>query len=157
MRKKYMIALALSLSLLTVRAADRCWALRIQNGATVPLSEVSYILSSSGAKSFTIVKKDAGQVSGVTDATVIRTDAGVTGIHDVQAADVPATVVQQVGNDLVIIGAESGLPVSIFTLDGKIVLRTATTESQTRVDISTLAPQTYVLRVGGTGVKFLKM
>lgn len=45
-------------------------------------------------------------------------------------------------------GAEAGQPVTIFTLDGKVVLRTVTTDGQTRIDISSLIPQAYVLRVG---------
>lgn len=150
--KKYIIAFGLSLLLLHGYAADRYWALKIQTGAVVPLSEVSYILSSSNAKSFTIVKKDAGEITGVTDARVVRTDGGETGITGIK----DEAAIQQAGNDLMIMGAEAGQPVTIFTLDGKVVLRTVTTDGQTRIDISSLIPQAYVLRVGKISVKFLK-
>jgi hypothetical protein len=152
--KRILLLLFLFLSL-GMQAAEEFWCMRTQGGELVRISDVSYLLTSSGAKDFTIVKSDNSQLQGITSVSFVKSTA--TGIASVAATpQEPALYAHEVGTDLTILGTATGQPVYIYNAGGRLVRTARTAADQTSIDVSSLAHGLYILRVGRSSVKFIK-
>ena len=79
-----------------------------------------------------------------------------TGIESVRpSGDVP-TLSSVMGDQLVISGTAAGQQVVVYSLAGAVLLRTVTADTQTTLNIGNLTSGVYVLKVGGTAIKFMK-
>ena len=146
--RKYFIALALA-SFLAAGAADYKWALVTQNGETVLMSDVGYILNSDNRPTFTIVKKDNSTIDDVTKMTFAKIDAPQTITDDAVYAKV-------IEGTLSISGCKAGTAVEIFSANGQLCRRATVQGEHTDINVSQLASGIYLLRVGKTTIKFRK-
>ena len=151
--RKYFIALALA-SFLAAGAADYKWALVTQNGETVLMSDVGYILNSDNKPTFTIVKKDNSTIDDVTKITFAKMDAA--GIDAPQTIAKDAVYAKVVEGTMSIRGCKAGATVEIFSANGKLCRQAKVQGEHTDIDVSQLASGIYLLRVGKTSVKFQK-
>lgn len=136
------------------KAEDLKWALQTQDGQSVFMNQVGYILYSDGSSAMSIVKTDNSTIEDVTKVTFVQLDA--TGISQtVKESDI--TVLSRVVEEnLTVTGCAEGLPITIVTASGAVAIKSMTSGDRTSVDVSRLASGVYVLRVGKTAVKFIK-
>ncbi len=153
MKKKILLSL-LILSSLCAHADEEFWAMKTQTGQLVKISDVSYILQTDGAKTFSVVTTEA-TINDVTSITFVKTTA--TGITTVPAGSTSDNIVSNlIGNELIIIGAQAGAAIGIYDTGGA-VMRTARAGSQeTHIDVNGLKSGIYILKVGDSSVKFYK-
>ena len=152
MMRKYFIALALA-SFLAAGAADYKWALVTQNGETVLMSDVGYILNSDNKPTFTIVKKDNSTIDDVTKVSFAKVDA--SGVKAVEY-DSDGVYAKEVEGSLIISGCNAGNKAEVFSANGKVVRSETFGGDNCDIDVSTLPKGVYVLRIGNTAIKFLK-
>lgn len=140
---------------ITTQAADTFWCMRTQSGDLVKMSDVSYLLTSSGAKDFSIVKSDNSQLQGVTSVNFVQSSA--TSIASVSATPQdPTLYAHEVDGELIVMGTAAGQRINIYTVSGMSVISAQTTSDNTRVDVSQLAHGVYILKVGKNSIKFIK-
>ena len=151
--RKYFIALALA-SFLAAGAADYKWALVTQNGETVLMSDVGYILNSDNRPTFTIVKKDNSTIDDVTKMTFAKIDD--TGIDAPQTITDDAVYAKVIEGTLSISGCKAGTAVEIFSANGQLCRRATVQGEHTDINVSQLASGIYLLKVGKTTIKFQK-
>lgn len=140
------------LTSLTISAADDFWAMKTQTGEIVKLSDVNYILETDGAKTFSIVCT-SGTVNDVTSVTFIKTTAAGVATPSVAKSGM---IANQIGNELIIIGASSNTSVCIYSVSGAKEKEDRISNNETHIDVSGLASGVHVLKVGNNSVKFLK-
>ena len=150
--RKYFIALALA-SFLAAGAADYKWALVTQNGETVLMSDVGYILNSDNRPTFTIVKKDNSTIDDVTKVSFAKVDA--SGVKTVEF-DSDGVYAKEVEGSLIISGCNAGNKAEVFSANGKVVRSETFGGDNCDIDVSTLPKGVYVLHIGNTAIKFLK-
>lgn len=152
MRKVFLL---LALAGMTMAyAADIKWAIVTQDGHTVFMERVGYILNSDGKSSFTIVLNDNATVDDVTKITFARVDA--TGIHTPALAADGGVYAREVEGKLTVSGCRAGNVAEVYTAGGQLVRRAKVSGATASLDVSTLAPGIYILRIGNTAVKFHK-
>lgn len=149
--RKFILFLLVFFSL-NLSAEGEFWVMKTQNGRIIKMSDVSYIMESDGASVFSIVCKDNSLVSDVTSVTFSKT--ADTGINDIPHVSSPA-IARVSGNYLVIIGL-STTTAAVYNLSGSQLLSTRISGKGTKIDISILSGGIYILRAGGTSVKFIK-
>jgi hypothetical protein len=151
--KKIILSLLILFSL-TVSAADEFWAMKTQTGELVKLSDVSYILETDGAKTFSIVCSSS-TINDVTGVTFVKTTAaGIT--STAVSKEENQIISNQIGNELILIGASLGAPISVFSLSGAKEMNDKVSGQETHINVSNLVKGIHVLKVGNTSVKFLK-
>ncbi|MDY4555422.1 MAG: T9SS type A sorting domain-containing protein [Prevotella sp.] len=141
-------------SFLAAGAADYKWALVTQNGESVLMSDVGYILNSDNIPTFTIVKKDNSTIDDVTKITFAQIEAA--GINNPQAIAKDAVYAKVVKGTLSIRGCKTGALVEIFSANGQLCRQDKVLGEHADIDVSQLASGIYLLRVGKTTVKFQK-
>lgn len=150
--RKYVLALTL-LCAFAANAADLKWALQTQDGQSVFMSQVGYILYSDGSSTMSIVKTDNSTIEDVAKVSFVQLDA--TGISQT-VTDAGIQVLSRVVDEtLTVTGCAEGLPVAVFAASGALVVSSVTSGDRTSVDVSRLASGVYVFRVGKTAVKFI--
>ena len=116
------------------------------------MSNVSHLLYSDGATTFSVVCKDNKTIANVQNVKFLQVDPTGVGAVNNQGG-MEAKVVDQT---LSIVGAEADVEVDVLTVGGKMLLSTKTVEGKTDVYVGGLAGGTYILKVGKTAVKFQK-
>lgn len=149
--KKIVVVIALLCSL-NLSAADLKWALKTNGGDVVLMGNVSHLLYSDGATTFSVVCKDNKTIANVQNVKFLQVDPTGVGAVNNQGG-MEAKVVDQT---LSIVGAEADVEVDVLTVGGKVLLSTKTVEGKTDVYVGGLAGGTYILKVGKTAVKFQK-
>ena len=133
-------------------AADLKWAMKTQAGDVVFMTDVSYLLYGDGVTTFSIVRKDGSTIANLEKVTFEKLDpTGVGAV--VNDNEVFAKIVERT---LTIAGCEAGIEAAVVNVGGKVVKTVTTATGKTDIDISDLPNGTYLLKVGGTSVKFLK-
>ena len=151
--RKYILAIAL-LCAYVVNAADLKWALQTQNGATVMMSQVGYILYTDGSSTMSIVKSDNSVIEDVTKVNFAKVDG--TGIAQTVADKGIVVLSRVVDNSLTVTGCPEGHPVCVISASGAVEVKTLSSGDHTTIDVSRLASGVYMLRVGKNTVKFIK-
>lgn len=152
--KKILLSI-LMLYALAVNAADAVWCMVTNTGTVIPMSNVSYIIAEGAApETFSIVLKSGSPIEGVGKASFSQQDA--TGITNVIENGGTPVLTRAFGDQLTISGAEEDLRIDIYSINGKLLKRDRTSNSQTTIYIGDLTPGLYVLRVGGSSLKFTK-
>lgn len=152
MRKCFLLLALVCMTM--AHAADMKWALVTQDGQTVFMERVGYILNSDGNTSFTIVLNDNGTVDDVTKVSFAKVDA--TGIHAPLSPEGEGIYAREVEGQLTISGCRAGNVAEVYNTGGQLVRRTTVSDTTANVDVSTLASGIYILRIGNTAVKFHK-
>ena len=137
-----------------VNAADLKWALTTQDGKTVFMNQVGYILYTDGSSTMSIVKTDNSTIEDVTKVSFAKLDA--TGISNVVAKDGISLLSRVVEGSLTVTGCKEGQTVTVVSAGGAVKVQTVTSGDHTDVDVSRLASGVYMLSVGKTTVKFIK-
>lgn len=151
--RKYVFALML-LCACVAKAEDLKWALQTQDGQSVFMNQVGYILYSDGSSTMSIVKTDNSTIEDVTKVSFVQLDA--TGISQT-VTDSGITVLSRVVEEsLTVTGCAEGLPVAVIAASGAVMVKSVTSGDRTSLDVSRLASGVYVLRVGKSAVKFIK-
>lgn len=135
-------------------AADTKWAMQTQNGQTIFMEEVGYILSSDNSASFSIILNDNSTVDDVTKVSFAKLDP--TGIHAPQASSGEGVYAREVEGTLSISGCRAGNIAEVYSTGGQLMRRTKVSDTSADIDVSTLASGIYILRIGKTAVKFHK-
>lgn len=139
----------------TIAMADNVWCMITPSGQVIPMGNVAYLVSAGGTspETFDIVLK---QGDPVTTGRIDFVQLDPTGIEIVRpSGDVP-TLSSVMGDQLVISGTAAGQQVVVYSLTGAVLLRTVTADTQTTLNIGNLTSGVYVLKVGGTAIKFMK-
>ena len=135
-------------------AADLKWALTTQDGKSVFMNQVGYILYTDGSSTMSIVKTDNSTIEDVTKVSFEKRDA--TGISSVVAANGISMLSRVVDGCLTITGCKEGQSVTVVSAGGAVAVQTVTSGDHTNLDVSRLASGVYMLNVGKTTVKFIK-
>ena len=135
-------------------AADLKWALTTQNGKSVFMNEVGYILYTDGSSTMSIVKTDNSTIEDVTKVSFAQLDA--TGISNVVVNNGISLLSNVVESSLTVTGCKEGQTVTVVSAGGAVKVKTVTRGNHTNVDVSRLASGVYMLNVGKTTVKFIK-
>ncbi|MDO5128341.1 MAG: T9SS type A sorting domain-containing protein [Prevotellaceae bacterium] len=135
-------------------AADLKWALQTQDGATVMMSQVGYILYTDGSSTMSIVKTDNSVIEDVTKVSFAKVDG--TGIAQTVADKGIAVLSRVVDNSLTVTGCPEGQSVSVISASGAVEVKTLSSGDHTTIDVSRLVSGVYMLRVGKNTVKFIK-
>jgi hypothetical protein len=151
--KKLLLFAFLACTFNSVKAQSQVWALETDNGTTVALSNVDFLLAADNDSAFTIVVKQGEAISGVLKATVTTTTQ--TGISTIKAQN-DKTSVLMAGSSLVVFGTEANAQVGVYSIDGAQQRVNVSRGDVTTVDVSALKKGTYVLKVGERAVKFVK-
>lgn len=128
------------------------WHIVAAEDVKVPLSHVVCLLAADDAETFSIVRDDADAVSGLTSVTFERIVE--TGVHN---SSLPGAVpfATYAHSTLTVTGA-SGAALTVTAMDGTRCIATKAESDSHKIDVSALAPGTYVLAIGKTSVKFIK-
>ena len=147
----------IGISLLCATAAnavDLKWALTTQDGKSVFMNQVGYILYTDGSSTMSIVKTDNSTIEDVTKVSFAKLDA--TGVSSAVADNGVSLLSRVVEGCLTITGCKEGHTVTVVSAGGAVELQTVTSGDRTNVDVSRLASGVYMLNVGKTTVKFIK-
>ena len=138
------------------QAADLKWAMITQNGQTILMEKVGYILNSDNSNagsSFTIVMNDNSTIDDVTKVTFAKVDASGVKAIEYDSQGVYAKVVD---GSISVSGCNIGDKALIFASDGRLMKQSMLDDGNTVIDVSSFAPGVYLLRIGKTTVKFQK-
>ena len=135
-------------------AADLKWAMTTQDGQSVFMNQVGYILYTDGSSTMSIVKTDNSTIEDVTKVSFAKLDA--TGITNVVANNGISLLSRVVEGSITITGCKEGQTVTVVSAGGAVKVQTVTRGDHTNVDVSRLASGVYMLSVGKTTVKFIK-
>ena len=150
------ILFALFIACTTVdNASDLKWAMTTQKGESVFMDEVGYILYSDGSSVMSIVKKNNTAIEDVTKVSFAKLDA--TGISSAVVKNGISLLSNVVEANLTITGCKEGQAITVVSTDGAVKVKTVTSGDHTNVDVSRLASGVYMLNVGKTTVKFIKI
>ena len=151
--RNFLMALVMLCSA-TANAADLKWALITQDGQSVFMNQVGYILYTDGSSTMSIVKTDNSTIEDVTKVSFAKLDAsGITNAVSDKGVSLLSRVVDAT---LCITGCKSGQAVMVVSPGGEVKVKTVTSGDRTDVDVSRLASGVYMLNVGRTTVKFIK-
>lgn len=151
--RNFLLALVL-LSATALNAADLKWALTTQDGKSVFMNQVGYILYTDGSSTMSIVKTDNITIEDVTKVSFEKLDA--TGISNAIADKGISILSRVVEGCLTITGCKEGQTITVVSASGAVEVKTVTSGDHTNVDVSRLASGVYMLNVGKTTVKFIK-
>ena len=135
-------------------AADLKWALTTQNGKSVFMNEVGYILYTDGSSTMSIVKTDNSTIENVTKVSFAQLDA--TGISKVVVNNGISLLSNVVESSLTVTGCKEGQIITVVSVGGAVKVKAVTSGNHTNVDVSHLTSGVYMLNVGKTTVKFIK-
>ena len=135
-------------------AADLKWAMTTQDGQSVFMNQVGYILYTDGSSTMSIVKSDNSVIEDVTKVNFAKVDG--TGIAQTVADKGIVVLSRVVDNSLTVTGCPEGQPVCVISASGAVEVKTLSSGDHTTIDVSRLASGVYMLRVGKNTVKFIK-
>ena len=135
-------------------AADLKWAMTTQDGKSVFMNQLAYILYTDGSSTMSIVKTDNSTIEDVTKVTFAQLDP--SGISNVMADKSVTVLSRAVDSVLRISGCKDGLTASVVSASGAVVAQFTTNSGKTEIDVSSLSTGIYVLVVGNTSIKFIK-
>jgi hypothetical protein len=151
MKKLVYTMLALLLSA-TASAQSLVWSLVTDNGSTVPLSEVKCLVAADAAKEFTVVLTKGDPITGVKQITFASVVDGIANVNST-ALKQNVTLVESVLN---ISNIQDGASISVFSLSGQKVIALKASGTKATVDVSSLTPGAYILKVDKSAMKFIK-
>lgn len=142
-RTKFLI-LILMLVISVAKAEERVWCLITDNGESVAMNEVFCLAAADDDSTFAVILIDGSAINGVRRAHFdLEIPTGLTKPSIVVAKDF-----------LHLMNAPAGSTVSIYSIDGKLMLQA---KSDEEIDVSTLPAHTYyIIRLGQTSFKFRK-
>ena len=143
--------LTLLLSITVVQAAEKTWHLVTDKGDAIELSNVSYLLAAS-TESFDIVCKDGTTINGVLAISVEERES--TGLKPLNTGE--AMFSQLVGDQIYISHAKVGTTAEVLSISGIVYVSQALTDGQNIINVSQLRSGTYILKIDGTSIKFIK-
>ena len=143
--------LTLLLSITVVQAAEKTWHLVTDKGDAIELSNVSYLLAAS-TESFDIVCKDGTTINGVSGISLEERES--TGLKPLNTGE--AMFSQLVGDQIYISHAKAGTTAEVLSLSGIVYVSQTLTDGQNVINVSKLRSGTYILKIDGTSVKFIK-
>ena len=129
-------------------------ALTTQDGKSVFMNEVGYILYTDGSSTLSIVKTDNSIIEDVTNVNFAKLDA--TGISSAVLNNGISLLSNVVESSLTVTGCKEGQTITVVSAGGAVKVKTVTSGDHTNVDVSRLASGVYMLNVGKTTVKFIK-
>ncbi len=152
---KKVLLLCAMVATLAVGKAESCWMMVTDGGVRVPMEQVGMLVAADDATTFSIVKTDgAGDaVSGVTSVSFIY-DAGSSSIEDAVQSETSITL-DAVSSSILVMGC-AGRDFGVYDMSGAVRLGGNIGSTSERIDVSELAAGVYVLRVGGSSIKFIK-
>ena len=142
------------LSASVANATDLKWAMTTQDGKSVFMNEVGYILYTDGSFTMSIVKTDNSTIENVTKVSFAQLDA--TGISKVVVNNGISLLSNVVESSLTVTGCKEGQIITVVSAGGAVKVKTVTSGNHTNVDVSHLTSGVYILNVGKTTVKFIK-
>ena len=135
-------------------AADLKWAMTTQDGQSVFMNQVGYILYTDGSSTMSIVKSYNSVIEDVTKVNFAKVDG--TCIAQTVADKGIVVLSRVVDNSLTVTGCPEGQPVCVISASGAVEVKTLSSGDHTTIDVSRLASGVYMLRVGKNTVKFIK-
>ncbi|OYP60063.1 hypothetical protein CIK99_00355 [Prevotella sp. P5-92] len=151
--RNYLMAFVL-LCTTAANAADLKWAMTTQDGKSVFMNQLAYILYTDGSSTMSIVKTDNSTIEDVTKVSFAKLDA--TSISSAVVKNGISLLSNVVEANLTITGCKEGQAITVVSTDGAVKVKTVTSGDHTNVDVSRLASGVYMLNVGKTTVKFIK-
>ena len=150
--KKLFTFFLLSLAL-TLQAADKVWCMVTDDGTTIALSRIGFLLVSDQSDAFSIVCNDGEVIYQV--ASVSFAQGEPTGISSATTEAQQTLQLNVASSSLQLRGCQAGTAVTIYDVSGKTV-RQEVLPSDGTISIVGLPAGVYVLKAGSASVKFLK-
>ena len=136
-------------------AAGEVWNLVTNTGQRLSMKSVSYLLMSDDANTFSVVPTKGATINGVRSITFEKgVDTGINTVRN-SATDV-SLYPNPVSTSLTLTGVAAGSNIQVLSLSGVILLTAVSAEGQTVINVQQLPTGIYLLRAGGTTVKFIK-
>ncbi|MDD6437384.1 MAG: T9SS type A sorting domain-containing protein [Prevotella sp.] len=152
--KKILLIAVLTLTVLHVSAQDSGWYLSTDKGQKVALNNVSFFLAADNDSLFTIVLKEGDAIEKVRQATVKQGTA--TAISTLRTATPEVKLSGIVSGELSLSGLDSSTKVEVYSANGIRQNVSISHGSETSVNVRSLQPGLYILKVGRQSVKFMK-
>lgn len=152
--KKLLFTCAMATAIVSASAED-VWMLVTDAGVRVPVAEVGMLVAADDASTFSVVKIDGTgeNIAGVTSVSFVY-ENGPSAIKDLKTEEV-SVLQDPVTSALTIMGCK-GQTYRIFDVTGSLKKSAILSDSDSKVDVSALAPGIYVLQVGKSTIKFIK-
>lgn len=135
-----------------VASAANTWMLVTDTGVKVPMAEVSMLVAADDATTFTVVRTNGDDVTGVSSVSFTYTDD--TAI-DTVGADKVSLLSDPVGASLSVFGCE-GRKYTVVDMSGCTRVAGTIASVSEKIDVAALAPGMYILSVEGATLKFIK-
>lgn len=155
-QNRFLYFMALVCALLWIspaQGADYQWYMDTDNGESIAMSEVEYLLRSDGAADFSVVVRNGNPVVGVHRVTFSKKQA--TGIESGSAGQV-RIYPNPVQDNLCLSGLSEGSRVEIVALDGRVVKSVVATGADVSISVADLSQGSYLLKTAGSTLKFIK-
>ncbi len=152
--KKILLIAALVFGALHVSAQDSSWYLSTDNGQKVALANVSFFLAADNDSLFTIVLKEGDAVEGVRRATVSQ--GTPTAVSTLRPSTSEVKLSGVVSGELSLSGVDSSAKIEVYSTNGSRQNVSVARGSETVVNVRSLQPGLYILKVGRQSVKFIK-
>ena len=116
------------------------------------LSDVQKIIFENNT--MTVNMKSGANATGITCISILLLD--VVGIENPKVASPVFIFPNPVKTNLTVTGAEKGVKINLFDLNGKLLQSAIAQDSSTDINVSSLPPGLYLLQVGERVLKFIK-
>lgn len=154
MKKKLLVLCAVMIMCVCRVSAQDGWYVVADDKYYIAVDEVAYMLFTDESEEFSIVKVDGVVIAPVLVATFSESaPESVEGVkNDIDVSVFPNPVVSQLNLQ----GLRENATAQVYSLDGALLIETALTPANGRIDVSALPAGVYVLQVNQTVVKFVK-
>lgn len=120
----------------------------------IAVENISFLISADNAATFSVVCNNGVIASNITSASFKETEASA--IKGLTQEKQKPGITLHCTDRLALTGCLQGSAIHIYAANGRLAYKTVAAEGTTTINIASLAPGTYIVKVGNTAAKFIK-